>query len=308
MKGEYNMAPLNKIKISCLMLTRNLISQGYPFVETILSVIPYCEEMIICEGYSNDGTYEVLRKLEKSYDNKIILKREKWVGKKDLGDVFAQILNDAKEESSGDYILKLDPDHVFVKDTIEDLILIVKANPKREMFILPYLYFVGNWIIKPEKWGNFFFKNSKDINIVRDSGVIKFTPVGFLKFTLKNINHPKQILKFMRGVYVPTTPVYHYYALFPGNYLTRIEEHKKFYKKYDWSPYDKVLKKLEEIKDWEKFWEVVAKEIVEKTWTWYGIRKVVKYSGNPPLPPLIKPLWGQWKYKVREELINSNLK
>lgn len=295
-----------KIKLSCIMLARNLISQGYPFVETILSVIPYCEEMIICEGYSDDGTYEVLKKLEEVYEDKIIIKRKRWKGKKELGEVFAQILNEAMEESSGDYILKLDPDHVFDKETIETLLFLANMYPKVKIFRLPYLYFVGNWIIKPELWAATFFKNDGYVELGGDSGGVVFTHIGLVRLVLENIKHPFGILRSVHYAYVPK-PVYHYYALFPGNYITRIEEHKKFYKKYDWSPYDTVLTKLKEIKDWNKFWEIVAKEIVEKAWAWYGNRKVIKYSGNPPHPPLIKPLWRQWEYKVREELIDYRI-
>ena len=295
-----------KIKLSCIILARNLISQGYPFVEAILSVIPYCEEMIICEGYSDDGTYEVLKKLEEVYEDKIIIKRKKWEGKKDLGEVFAQILNEAIEESSGDYILKLDPDHVFDKETMEALLFLASMRPKVKIFRLPYLYFVGNWVIKPELWAATFFKNDGYVRLGGDSGEVIFTPLGLVKLALENIKHPFGILRFVHYAYVPK-PVYHYYALFPGNYITRIEEHKKFYKKYDWNPYDKVLTKLKEIKDWDKFWEIVAKEIVEKSWSWYGSRKVIKHTGNPPQPSIMKPLWGQWEYKVREELIDYHI-
>ena len=295
-----------KIKLSCVMLARNLISQGYPFVEAILSVIPYCEEMIICEGYSEDGTYEILRKLERVYDDRIIIKREKWVGKKDMGEVFSQLLNREIEESSGDYILKLDPDHVFDRDTLEDLIFSVRNYPKMNIFLLPYIYFVGNWIIKPEFWATTLVKKMDGIRLVKDSGGFSYTPIGTLKMMLKKLKDPSRSLKSTQYVYTPI-PVYHYYALFPGNYIKKIEEHKKFYKKHDWSPYDRVIEKLKTIKDWDEFWRIVAKEIVEKTWDWCGNKKVVKYTGHIPQHPQIRPLLGQWEYKVREELINSKI-
>jgi len=296
-----------KIKVSCIILARNLISQGYPFVETILSVIPYCEEMIICEGYSNDGTYGVLKKLGRIYEDKIIIKRKKWKSNKRIrSHIFSQILNEAVEESSGDYILKLDPDHVFDKETIETLLFLANMYPKVKIFHLPYLYFVGNWIIKPELWAATFFKNDGYVKIIKDSGGVTFTPQGLIKLALENSKHPFGILRSIHYAYV-LKPVYHYYALFPGNYITRIEEHKKFYNRHDWTSYDKVLERLKEVRDWNKFWEIVAKEIVEKTWNWYGSRKVIKYNGNPPHPQLIKPLWGQWKYRVREELIDYHI-
>ena len=295
-----------KIRLSCIMLARNLISQGYPFVETILSMIPYCEEMIICEGYSNDGTYEVLEKLRELHKDKIIIIRKNWEGKKNLGEVFAQTLNKVVDECKGNYILKLDPDHVFDKETIETLLFLANMYPKVKIFYLPYLYFIGNWVIKPELWGPTFFKKEKYIRFKGDSGGMKITPFGILKFGLENIRNPigilKSIYKSIYYAYVPK-PVYHYHALFPGNYLKRIEEHKKFYKKYDWSPYDKVIKQLKYTKNWDRFWEVVARKIVEKSWNWYGSRKVMRYPADFSQPDIMLPLQRQWTYKVREELI-----
>ncbi|NJE54444.1 glycosyltransferase family A protein [Thermococcus sp. 21S9] len=292
------------LKLSCIMLARNLISQGYPFVEAILSVIEYCDEFIVCEGYSTDGTYQILKRLEEHYNDKLIIKRTRWTTKSSMGELFARLLNEAIQESSGDYILKLDPDHVFDKSTIETLLFLAKAKPQVDIFFIPYLYFVGDWIVKPELWAPTFARNTGDVFLGGDSSGFKFTFKGIAKLVLRNLRHPYGVLNSIHYAYVPV-PVYHYYAIFPGNYITRIEEHKKFYRNYDWSPYDKVLSKLKFVKDWSAFWEIVAKEIVDTTWSWYGNRKIEKYIGQPPLPELIRPLWGKWTYVVREELFES---
>ncbi len=34
---------------------RNGIVQGYPFLETIASALPICDEFLVSDGYSTDG-------------------------------------------------------------------------------------------------------------------------------------------------------------------------------------------------------------------------------------------------------------
>ncbi|WP_297471191.1 glycosyltransferase family A protein [Thermococcus sp.] len=293
----------SKLKVTCIMLARNLVSQGYPFLEAILSVLPYCDELMICEGYSDDETYTILKKLQKIHEDKVFIVRKKWVSNKRIkSHVFSDLLNEIIDESSGDYILKLDPDHVFERDTIEYLLFLASMYRNVKIFYAPYLYFVGNWVIKPELWAPTFFKKDDHIRLLGDSGSVFFTPLGILENIIKNIRHPLNVLKSIHYAYVPK-PVHHYYAIFPGNYIRRIEEHKKFYNKHNWTYYDEILKRIKGIKNWDTFWRIIAKELVEKTWEWYGPRKVIKYTGE--LPTLIKPLWGEWKYRVRFELISS---
>jgi len=80
-----------------------------------------------------------------------------------------------------------------------------------------------------------------------------------------------------------------------------IEEHKKFYKNYNWAPYNEAIEKLKIIKDWNEFWE-----ILEKMWAWYGDREVIKYTRNPPHPTTNKTFMGQ-RIKFREELIDYHI-
>ena len=49
--------------ISGFMIAKDLLGQGYPFVEAIASALPICDEFLVSDGYSSDGTYEVLQRI-----------------------------------------------------------------------------------------------------------------------------------------------------------------------------------------------------------------------------------------------------
>ena len=42
--------------ISGFMIVKDVLRQGYPFVEAIASALPICDEFLISDGYSTDGT------------------------------------------------------------------------------------------------------------------------------------------------------------------------------------------------------------------------------------------------------------
>lgn len=49
--------------LSGYVCTRNCIELDYPFVEAILSLLPVCDEVVVCDNESIDGTFEMLRQL-----------------------------------------------------------------------------------------------------------------------------------------------------------------------------------------------------------------------------------------------------
>jgi hypothetical protein len=53
---------LVKPRITCFMIVRNALSQGYPFVEAVAQALPVCDEMLVGDGGSTDGTLQTLKK------------------------------------------------------------------------------------------------------------------------------------------------------------------------------------------------------------------------------------------------------
>lgn len=51
------------MKISGFTFVRNAVKLDYPVVESITSILPVCDEMIVCLGNSDDGTEELIRNI-----------------------------------------------------------------------------------------------------------------------------------------------------------------------------------------------------------------------------------------------------
>ena len=67
--------------ISGFMITKNVLEQGYPFVEAIASALPICDEFLISDGYSTDGTFEVLQRISR-LNPKVKVDQYHWPEKK----------------------------------------------------------------------------------------------------------------------------------------------------------------------------------------------------------------------------------
>ena len=51
------------MRVSGFSYVRNGFTYGYPFIESILSVLPLCDEFIMVVGDSTDGTREAVEKI-----------------------------------------------------------------------------------------------------------------------------------------------------------------------------------------------------------------------------------------------------
>lgn len=70
--------PQPKPRLSVSTVIKNGVTLGYPFVESILSLLPICDEYVILEGHSDDDTLYWLERLRKRYPDKIKIHRFPW--------------------------------------------------------------------------------------------------------------------------------------------------------------------------------------------------------------------------------------
>ena len=137
------------MKISGFTFIRNGTILGYPFIESINSILPICDEFIIAVGPSEDDTLTLLKKIK---SKKIKIIQTQWnENMKDRGFVYAQQKMIAQFNCSGDWAFYLEGDEVVHQD---DLKIIKKAmknslnNFKIESLVFDYIHFFGNkdWI------------------------------------------------------------------------------------------------------------------------------------------------------------------
>lgn len=59
--------------LSGIFTIKNGITGGYPFVECVLSVLPFCDKVLLNDGGSTDGTKDCLRRIQSLYPEKVDL-------------------------------------------------------------------------------------------------------------------------------------------------------------------------------------------------------------------------------------------
>lgn len=134
------------MKISGAAIIRNGVKFGYPFVESIKSVLPLCDEFIVGVGDSDDGTRG---KIEEIGDPKIRILDTKWdMTKRSGGLVLSEQTNLALKECAGDWIFYMQSDEAADESEFEKLKAFITLCDGREDIdgiAFDYVHFYGSY-------------------------------------------------------------------------------------------------------------------------------------------------------------------
>lgn len=138
------------------MLTYN----GAEFIEkALLSVLPYVQEAYIIDTGSTDSTIKIIRSLIGKFPylsyavTDVQSMGETWTGSpKDAA--LTMFLNDMKEWTKAEWILKVDDDEYFPKELMEE---IINLKPEAPIYAIPFI----------NRFGKGDYKKSKDFIIKR---------------------------------------------------------------------------------------------------------------------------------------------
>jgi glycosyltransferase involved in cell wall biosynthesis len=137
------------MKVSGFTFLRNGVKLGYPFVESIRSVLPIVDEFVIALGPSPDGTEEKLRAIG---DDKIRILPTQWNEKMRSdysikGFVYGQQKSIAQFNCTGDWAFYLEGDELVHEDDLPKIRAAMEKyldDERVEALVFDYLHFYGN--------------------------------------------------------------------------------------------------------------------------------------------------------------------
>ena len=163
--------------ISGCIILRNAVINDYPFVESIRSVLPLVDEMVVAIDSGDDNTAEVVATI---HDPKIKIIHSSWdMSKRSGGVVYAEETNKVLDAVRRDatWIIYIQADEVFhEKDypAIREAIRLYASNPKVQGLLFNYLHFYGtyDYIGTGRQWYKYevrIIKNNPSIRSYKDA-------------------------------------------------------------------------------------------------------------------------------------------
>ena len=133
------------MKISAFTFIKNGQILGYPFLQSIQSVLPIVDEFVINVGDSEDETLKMIHSIK---DAKIRIIESKWNdGMRDRGYVYGQQKMIAQFNCTGDWVFYIEGDEVYHEKDLEKIRNSMKShlnNSNVEALVFDFKHFYGN--------------------------------------------------------------------------------------------------------------------------------------------------------------------
>ncbi len=215
--------------ISGFSYVRNGFDYYVPFLESIQSILPICDEFVVAVGDSTDGTREAIEALNSS---KIKIIDTVWdMSLRRGGKIFAQQSNMAMDHISGDWAFHLQADEVIHEQDLSKItesIQKYKDDLRVDGLLFPFLHFWGNYNYirtsrRMHRYEIRVFRNNRCIRSYHDSQ-------GFRIYKSKeSYEQGMEKGKKLRVVKMDV-PIYHYNAVRPPHYMKyKIKEFNSYY-------------------------------------------------------------------------------
>ncbi len=212
------------MKVSGFTFVRNGVKFDYPFIESIRSVLPVCDELIVAVGNSDDDTLERIKKIN---DPKIKIIETVWDDTlREGGMVLADETNKALDaiSSDSDWAFYAQADEVFHEkdmEAIRQAMLEYKDDLRIEGLLFQHINFFGSYdyIADSHKWVK------DEIRVIRNN---------------KNIRSWKDAMSFRKGgkvlhVKKIDATIYHYgWVKDPRTQMAKRKEFEKLWHDDEW--------------------------------------------------------------------------
>ncbi len=228
------------MKISAFTYVRNGNTLGYPFIESIKSLLPLVDEYIAVVGDSTDGTREAIAAI---CDKKIKIVDTIWDDDmRKGGKIFAQQADIGFDSASkgSDWLFHLQADEIIHEDDLEIIKQSLQENinnKKVDGFLLKFINFFGDY----DHYCPSRRFHQREIRIVRNNPHIRSykDSMGFRKFDNTQDANEKGTKLWVKQM---EATVYHYSWVKPPK--KQKAKHIEFIKRYQ--PTDGFLTALEE--------------------------------------------------------------
>jgi hypothetical protein len=133
------------MKISGFTFIKNGQMLGYPFIQSIKSILPIVDEFIINVGESDDDTLEMISSIN---NNKIRIIQSKWNDEmQDRGYVYGQQKMIAQFNCTGDWAFYIEGDEIYHEDELYKIKKSMELHlhdPDVEALVFNFNHFYGN--------------------------------------------------------------------------------------------------------------------------------------------------------------------
>ncbi len=131
------------MKVSGFTIVRNAVKLKYPVIESIMSILPICDEFIVALGDSSDGSEELIKSIK---DPRIKIVHTTWdLSQKEL--VLSVQTNIALSHCKGDWAFYLQTDEVIHETDLSQLLACMKRylnDPNVDALRFKWLHFFGS--------------------------------------------------------------------------------------------------------------------------------------------------------------------
>lgn len=209
------------MKVSGFTIARNAIRLGYPIEESIRSLLPLVDEMVVAVGDSEDATWELVNGLG---DPKITAFRTVWdMTRRGGGVVLAEQTNLALARCTGDWAVYLQTDELLNETEIEGIRAKLRKHLKTaiEGLSFSYLHFYGSYGTIQDNWCRWY---RREVRAVKTGiGVVSVGDAA--GFKIQRRGGPQRLVRADAGAHV-----YHYGWVRPPQVMTVKREHvQSFY-------------------------------------------------------------------------------
>jgi len=133
------------MKVSAFTFIKNGVILGYPFLQSIQSILDIVDEFVINVGFSEDDTLSLIQSLQSP---KIRIIQSHWSSAmQDRGYVYGQQKMIAQFNCSGDWAFYIECDEIYHEEDLEKIRNSMEmhlTNPNVEALVFDFIHFYGN--------------------------------------------------------------------------------------------------------------------------------------------------------------------